>query len=303
MSKILKVLLAISILLLAAAYLSSMAKLDRPVQFFLESKNRPPIQSKPQNKIYQITNPELTNLPGRWAIAVKNLKSNETYLLAADQKFPAASVYKLAVMWATYEALGKDELTPQEVLSADKITLDKIVEGREDKVAPETSQEIVSLTVENALRAAITISDNYPAILLAERLGWENIDSLMKKEGLGGIDLISQDAPIVSAKAVMDLLERIYRGTAVSAHASGEMKTLLANQKINDRIPKYLPSTVKVGHKTGELGNVRHDAGIVLGQKSHYIFVFLTETPNPTQASETIALLSKKIFDALEDSD
>lgn len=299
MPNFLKVLLAISILLLAAAYLSSIDRKDQPVQFFLESKNQP-LTQKPQNKIFQITDPELTNLPGRWAIAVKNLKSNETYLLAADQKFPATSLYKLAVMWATYEALGKGELTPQEVLSADKITLDKIVEGRQAKVAPETSQEIVSATVENALRAAITISDNYSAILLAQRLGWENIDSLMEKEDLGDIDLIQEDAPTITAQAVMDLLERIWRGTAVSAHASQEMKTLLFNQKINDRIPKYLPGNIKVGHKTGEIDNFRHDAGIVLGKKSHYIFVFLSETSAPQEASETIATLSKKIFEALE---
>ena len=299
MPKILKALLAISILLLAAVYLSSIGKQDQPAQFFIGARNQPPTQ-KPQNKIFQITNPELTNLPGRWAMAVKNLKSDETYLLRADEKFPAASLYKLAVMWKAYEALEKNQLTPDEILSADKITLDKIVEGKQDKETPETPQETVSLTVENALRAAITVSDNYSAILLAQKLGWENIDSLMEKEGLKDIDLIKEDAPTVTAIAVMDLLERIWRGTAVSAHASGEMKTLLFNQKINDRIPKYLPADVKVGHKTGELGNLRHDAGIILGKKSHYIFVFLSETPAPEEAAETIAKLSQKIYAALE---
>ncbi|TSC63718.1 MAG: Beta-lactamase [Microgenomates group bacterium Gr01-1014_93] len=169
MPKILKALLAISILLLAAVYLSSIGKQDQPAQFFIGARNQPPTQ-KPQNKIFQITNPELTNLPGRWAMAVKNLKSDETYLLRADEKFPAASLYKLAVMWKAYEALEKNQLTPDEILSADKITLDKIVEGKQDKETPETPQETVSLTVENALRAAITVSDNYSAILLAQKL-------------------------------------------------------------------------------------------------------------------------------------
>ena len=78
------------------------------------------------------------------------------------------------------------------------------------------------------------------------------------------------------------------------------MQNLLFGQKINDRIPKYLKKEVKVGHKTGELDALRHDAGIIIGQRGEYIFVFLSQTNVPADATETIALLSKKLLDALE---
>ena len=77
------------------------------------------------------------------------------------------------------------------------------------------------------------------------------------------------------------------------------MEQLLLAQKINDRIPKYLPTGVKVAHKTGEIDYVRHDAGIVFGSKD-YIFVFLTDTQHPGEAPEQIALLAKKVYDELE---
>lgn len=274
MPNFLKVLLATSILLLAAVYFWSIDNQTQPTPFFLGSKNNPPAQNEPQNKIYQIESPELTNLPGRWAIAIKNLKTSQTYLLNADQKFPAASLYKLAVMWATFDAIEKDQMR--------------------------LDQPIGNTTIQDALLDMITVSGNETTILLAETLGWTNIDSLMEKEGIPDIDLISAESPYISAQATLDLLERIYRNTAVNAKASESMKELLFAQKINDRIPKYLPPTVEVGHKTGEIDNFRHDAGIVLGEKSHYIFVFLSETPAPEDASETIAILSQKIFDALE---
>ena len=78
------------------------------------------------------------------------------------------------------------------------------------------------------------------------------------------------------------------------------MINLLTNQTVNDRIPKYLPANIKIAHKTGELETIRNDAGIVYGKKGDYIFVFLSDTKNPLDASETIATLSKQIFEELE---
>ena len=120
------------------------------------------------------------------------------------------------------------------------------------------------------------------------------------QKGITNFDLVGQDAPQITAQAAATLLEQIYTERTVSPSASGEMKDLLLAQTVNDRIPKYLPSNVKVAHKTGELDFIRHDAGIVYGQKSHYIFVFLSETPIPEVASENIASLSRQIYNLLE---
>lgn len=277
---------------------------QKPHNFFIGSKNNPPAKVESQNKTYQITNPEIGGLAGRWGIAVKNLKTDETYLLAADEKFPAASIYKLAVLYKAYDAIRSGQLSKSAILSRPKISLDQVVSGTTDSSSSTQTQpqeqEYISMSVERALNLAITISDNYAAILLAERLGWQNIDQFMEAQNLAGIDLIEKDSPTATAASVLALLERIYHHTAVDWQSSEEMQNLLLAQKNNDRIPKYLPEATRVGHKTGELGAVRHDVGIVLGKKSHYIFVFLTETSNPTEAAETIARLSQKIFDALE---
>ena len=78
------------------------------------------------------------------------------------------------------------------------------------------------------------------------------------------------------------------------------MISLLLAQKVNDRISKYLPADIKIAHKTGELETIRNDAGIVFGKKGDYIFVFLSDTANPLNATEQIATLSKQIFEELE---
>lgn len=279
-----------------------------PNNFFIGSKNNPPTRVESQSKTYQITNPEITGLAGRWAIAVKDLKTDETYLANADEKFPAASIYKLATLYKAYDAIKRGELSKSDILSGQKSQLNQVISGTTNSPSlspdteqqPGTSNQYVSMSVERALNLMITISDNSAAILLSERLGWGNIDAFMEAQNLSGVDLVEKDSPTVTASSTLALLVRIYRHTAVDWQSSEEMQQLLLAQKINDRIPKYLPEGIRVGHKTGELDGIRHDAGIVFGQKSHYIFVFLTQSTSPTEAAENIAKLARKIYDALE---
>lgn len=251
---------------------------SQPVeQFFLGSANKPgSLKLAPAKKLHlqNLITTEVTKLPGNWAVAIKDLGSNETFLYRENEKFVSASLYKLAVLWATLDALEKNQISEDDTISVFKL--------------------------DGALRAMITVSDNDTAAVLAEKLGWGNIDKLMETQGIADIDLISPKGPFITARSTMAILERIYTDTAVSPQASGRMKDLLFDQKINDRIPKFLPGNVKVGHKTGEIDNFRHDAGIVLGKKSDYIFVFLSETPSPAEGTENIANLSKKIFEELE---
>lgn len=270
--------------------------------FFIGSKNNPPARVESQSKTYQITNPEITGLAGRWGVAVKDLKTDETYLLAADEKFPAASIYKLATLYKAYDAISAGELKKDDVVSGSISSLQETLSPADASPIrePRDEPEYTSMSVENALNLMITISDNSAAILLSERLGWGNIDAFMEAQNLAGIDLVEKDSPTVTAASILALLERIYRHAAVDWQSSEEMQQLLFAQKVNDRIPKYLPEATRIGHKTGELEDVRHDAGIVLGQQSHYIFVFLTQSANPTEAAENIAKLSKGIYDAME---
>lgn len=279
--------------------------------FFLGSQNLFGEMTNIEDPVEKLIEEAPQNFNGNMAIFVKDLKTAKTYQVNADQKFTSASLYKLAVMYKTYDSLAKNEISLDGILSGNSANLDKMLSGAQNGQGqtlqiqspnPSQTSQTIAYQVSEALRLMITISDNYSALILAERLGWQNIDQLMEDEGFLDIDLIDADQPTITARAVGALLEKIYRNQAVSSQSSEEMKKLLLDQKINDRIPKYLPEDIKVGHKTGELDNLRHDAGIVLGQKSDYIFVFLTDTTLPVDAAEHIAQLSKKFFEALERS-
>lgn len=245
-------------------------------QFFTGSQNQKRQQDQIKNpQLEKIVSVDIPKLQGNWAVVIRDLKTAKNYTYNENEVIPAASLYKLTTMWAVFDAIENGQLK------------------LEDPIA--------DMTVEEALRLMIEISDNDAAIALSEKIGWGKIHRLMETYGIDGFDLVRENGPYTTAKATADLLERIWRKTAVSSAASQEMQELLFGQKLNDRIPKYLESTAKVAHKTGEIDNFRHDAGIVIGQRSHYIFVFLSETANPQEAAENIAQLSKKIYEALEE--
>lgn len=63
----------------------------------------------------------------------------------------------------------------------------------------------------------------------------------------------------------------------ISDSVSEEMEALLGRQQVNDRIPFLLPEETFCPHKTGNLINVVHDAGIIYGPNGPTIMVALTE--------------------------
>lgn len=283
----------------------------------IESTNLPPQSPSPtpraaasQKVTKETKNPKVETLvkntqnqTGKWAIYIKDLNNQNTYEANSAEVFGAASVYKLAVMYAAYDAINEGKLKKSDVLSSAKSSLDQEIAGIQNPASPTQTlnpSDTVSYTVERALNLMITISDNYSALLLAERLGWTNMDKFMEEMGFSEINLAGANSLNITARSTGALLEKIYKKEAVSKKYSEEMINLLMNQKVNDRIPKYLPTDIKVAHKTGELETIRNDAGIVFGKKGDYIFVFLSDTKNPLDAAETIATLSKQIFEELE---
>ena len=90
--------------------------------------------------------------------------------------------------------------------------------------------------------------------------------------------------------------EKLYRGELADKETSAKLLDLLNRQKLNNKLPRHLPSGTVIAHKTGELGRVSHDAGIVYTDKGEYIIVVLTESSAPLGAEERIADISKNVY-------
>jgi beta-lactamase class A len=77
----------------------------------------------------------------------------------------------------------------------------------------------------------------------------------------------------------------------------------LTKSEFEDRLPKDLPSGVKVYHKTGDGEGFVHDTGIVESEKrAYYLGVMTSDIGNAEEETKSIiAEVSKEIFESLND--
>lgn len=244
-------------------------------------------------RLSDVVSKSLKEKKGTYAVAIKNLKTGESYYFNQDKVFASASLYKLWVMAEAYRLIEQGKLDPEKVLSADVSTLNNKFDIATDSA--ELTQGIVSARVTDAITQMIKISSNYSALLLVSEIKLSNVSQFLSDFGF--IHSETGSPPVTTAGDIADFYEKLYRGELANKESTKKMLDLLKNQTLNDRIPKYLPENLEIGHKTGELDSFKHDAGIVYSPKGDYIIVILSDTKDPQVAAEQEALLSKAVFE------
>lgn len=235
---------------------------------------------------------------GQYAVYVKDLKPEGTrnVYINSDQIFPSASLYKVFLMAAVFEAIDNGEFAMETEISAKIGHLDEVLGAREYGYEEYDKEEFVSRTVKEALERVAMFSDNYSAIMLAEKVGWDSVQDVANE--IGALNTTVKTPISTSAEDVGILLEKLYKGEMVSFEASEEMINLLTKAQVNDRIPAKLPKEVKVAHKTGELSRIRNDGGIVFLEGNPYLIVMMSkELKGEDQGVENLAEVSRIVYD------
>jgi beta-lactamase class A len=216
-------------------------------------------------------------------------------LVDPDAEFPSASLFKLTVMYEVFKQREAGTLSFDEelVLTERHISYDL---GTLDRPAGS------KIRLADALERMITISDNSSAILLTDRVGAFAINQDMRSIGLKHTRLIEDDL-VTSPGDMLTFLEMLARGQGVSPRASAEMVQLMARQRVNDRIPRNLPDSAIVAHKTGNLPGVVNDVGIVYTPDATFIVaVLVDETREEGRAALMTADIARLSFDHFRES-
>ncbi len=202
------------------------------------------------------------------AVIVSDPGTGYRFARNAEQQFYSASLYKLGLMVEAHRQAA-DGSRPLESLIT--ITSDDL-DWEDGWYTPLGSE----LTVGDALEAAITWSDNSTAQALRRVLGTAGVNAALASLGLAGTRLDSEHGNLTTAADMERLFALLLRGEVVSPAASRSMLELLARQHVNDRLPAWLPEGARVAHKTGNLWNVAHDAGIIWSPFGARIVIVLT---------------------------
>lgn len=83
---------------------------------------------------------------------------------------------------------------------------------------------------------------------------------------------------VCTANAMNKLLHMIYSGALFDGEVQETAISILLKQQFNVRLSRFLPPGVKVAHKTGTIGGIRNDSGIIfIGDSNHVIVTIFTE--------------------------
>ena len=240
---------------------------------------------------------KIQNFHGEMGIYAKNLDTGETIAVNADQRFPTASLIKVAVMAEVFRQIDAGKLAHDTT-----VTLKESDKAGDETVPINMLHPGVVLTVDDLLRFMIAYSDNTATNLLVGLVGTANVDALLDSYGLtktrlyrptfrdGHADVLPEEEKefglgSTTPREAARLMELIADGKVVSRAAGDAMIALLATQQDRAMIPRSLPfgsEEILVANKTGWdkeknpdakgfQGDVRNDAAYVKTSKARYV--------------------------------
>ncbi len=164
------------------------------------------------------------------------------------------------------------------------------------------------MTLRRLCELMITVSSNFAANLLIERLGVENIRRTVTSLGADGMQVLrgveDQKAfdkgmnNTTTARGLLVLLDRLAHGRAVGRDADLAMVEILERQKFNDAIPAGVPAGTAIAHKTGNITRIHHDAAIVFAPRPYVLVLLVRGIDDQKKSAALMADLSRAIYDA-----
>jgi len=273
---------------------------------------------------------KVTAFHGEMGVYAKNLTTGETIAVNADDRFPTASLIKVAIMAEVFHQIAGGKIS-----KTTPVTLHDSDKAGDETIPVNMLHDGTVLTVNDLLRFMIAYSDNTATNLLVGLVGTANVDRLLDSYGLtktrlyrptfrdGHADVLPEEEKeyglgSTTPREAATLLELIAEGKIVGRSACDDMIALLAMQQDRAMIPRSLPfetDEILVANKTGWdeekrpdakgfKGDVRNDAAYVKGPRARFVIAICARRIRDKRASvdnETFvtgAAVARLIYDA-----
>ncbi|MCL6751334.1 class A beta-lactamase-related serine hydrolase [Nostoc sp. CCCryo 231-06] len=229
-------------------------------------------------------NPNLT--PGVFLV---DLDTGNYVDVNASTSFPAASTIKVPILIAFFQDVD-----------AGKIRLDEMLTMQQDMLAggSGTLQRQPAGTQYAALEVAtkmITVSDNTATNMLIARLG--GIDALNQRFRTWGLTTTTirnqlpdlQGTNTTTPRELGNLMAIVSQGNLVSMTSRDFMLDILRRTQRDTLLPSGLGTGARVYHKTGDIGTMLADAGlIIVPTGKRYIASVMVQRPNNDPRAEKL---------------
>jgi beta-lactamase class A len=257
------------------------------------------------NKMQQQVERIAHEVDGVTGVAILDLTSGERLLINGDEIFPQASLIKLPMLAELYR---QEEQSRKGTTNKARLS-DVYTVRQEDMVAD--SDIMLGLTpgttrITNRDLAIMVsaVSDNAATNVLIDRVGMENVNTMLDSLGLKNTRLRRKMMDLKAAqegrenvstpREMVALLEAIWQNKLFSQPLRDDLlKVLAGHTHYTTFLRAGVPWDVTIAEKEGELEAVRTVAGIVFAQNRPFaIAVMLTFLNDEAQGEATIGKIA-----------
>ena len=202
----------------------------------------------------------------KWSVAVQGLDNNTvdaTY--NADQPFASASIYKLLLTYPLSQKLPYTQWSTTELRV-----------GRRN------------ISIQDCVTAMLKVSDNACGVAVGNWVGWAYADVQLKSLGLANTRLNSSGGPKTTASDTTKFLSKLWTSNLFGNDLRQFILATMNQQTLRAGIPAGCPDC-NVADKTGNLDDVRHDAGIIYAGDKSYILTVFTSAASYAQIAQLTA--------------
>lgn len=235
--------------------------------------------------------------PGNIAVIVQS-KTDPALSVAINEAraFPSASLVKVAIACAAFETPGLDLNQPIPVADLDQTFYCSILQ------AFDPSDQ---LSLKSLIGLMLIVSDNPATTAILNAVGMDRVNHWLQTNGLTetqihvGFEDTALGAPLrANLTTAQDCLNLLQRVDAEQQFAT--VKHQLCNNLRNQRIPKWLPDTAVIAHKTGTLNGLMHDIALIESPDAAYYLIILADgLPDGLDFASDIARFSQQVYDLM----
>ena len=222
--------------------------------------------------------------------------------LAGDTPISAASLIKIPVAIAFFQDVDAGKIKLNEKLPMGK---DVIASGSGDM---QYQQGQKSFTALETVKKMIAISDNTATNMLIKRMGGKAVlDQRFQAWGLTHTQIHNllpdlEGTNMTSSKDLATVLLKVNQGELISLKSRDRLLGIMQETKTRTLLPPGLEPGAIISHKTGDIGTVLGDAGIIdMPSGKRYIQVIIAKRPyNDIAARILIQDMSRATYQHLK---
>jgi beta-lactamase class A len=244
----------------------------------------------PDTELLLLLQDALGESTASYGVYVKRLSDGRGASVNPDQPFRAASLFKLYVMWEAFRRESEGGIHFDDTMQVTQY-------HKTFELGTNAVQAGDVVTVAQALRLMISVSDTPTGVLLQDTLGFETVNTALEDLGIHNSGLFYPGNSLATARDLGVLLEVIARGDTLPAAAHEAMVELLLSAQSDYGLKGGVAEGIAVAQKTAALDEALHSAGIVYAPSGAYVIVVLWD---PRDGDNLVEAISRRVYEYFE---